>query len=429
VQIPEDGGEGRVVFQTGFEVNWVRGLPGARATLVGLNNGSVCAVDLQSSGGPSQSTALAPLLGEVRAAWYAPTGHLIYVRDDGSVFAAPFDVDGLEITAGETPLFGGVRTSILNGRNTADIQLGDDGTLLYVEGSSSMSARQLVLVDRTGREEPLGFPVQAYLFPRYSPDGRRVAVSVAGVDTDLWVLDLGRLTSPTRVTFGGDNRFYPVWSHDGQWLTFTNDAGGGNALIRAAADGSGLQDTLYVAQALVRPTSWSRDGRVLVYHEVSEATGRDLWALEGGVPREILATPFEERNAVLSPNGRWLAYESNRSGGGEIYVRPYPGPGPEITVSTGGGGPTWARDGSELYYRSPDQFMAVAVEYGTELEVGVPVALFDDPYLRSAPNAASYDVAPDGRFLMLRDTERLASQEARLILVENFFEELRARVP
>ncbi len=147
-----------------------------------------------------------------------------------------------------------------------------------------------------------------------------------------------------------------------------------------------------------------------------------------GQPKQILATRFMERNAALSPDGRWLAYQSDRSGTFEIYVRPYPGAGPEATVSTQGGQePVWAPDGSELFYRSEGHFMAAAVDLTNGFRADAPRALFEDVYVRQAQTGPNYDVAPDGEhFVFVRAVgEDEGGQGARLILVENFLEELR----
>ena len=414
-----------MVFQPNTQTNWVRGLPGARAALVGSADGSVLLLDLRD-------LSSAVILEEARGAWYAPTGHLVLVRDDGAVSAVRFDLGALEIVGGETPLFAGVRVVTTTG-TVADMKIAADGTLLYMEGASRLRGiRQLVLVDRTGGEESLGFEPGNYVYPRFSPDGRRLAVALvgAGVDADLWVLDLDR-GSRSRVTFGGNNRFYPLWTPEGDRLTFGTGGGAASVLVSAAADGSGQMDTLVTEGAMKSPSSWSQDGAVLFYEQPGTG-GRDIWVLREGQPELILGTRFQERNAAISPGGRWLAYESDRSGTFEIYVRPYPGPGPEATVSTQGGlEPVWAPDGSELFYRSEGHLMAAAVDLTNGFRADGPRALFEDAYFRQAQTGPNYDVAPDGEhFVFVRTAgEDEGGQGVRLILVENFLEELRGLVP
>jgi serine/threonine-protein kinase len=423
VQIPENGGEPRVVFQPNAQTSWVRGLPGARGALVGTGTtASVLLLDLRN-------LSSAVLLEETQSAWYAPSGHLVLVRYDGAVSAQRFDLGALENVGGETPLFSGVRVVTTTG-TVADMQLAADGTVLYMEGGSGLrGTRELVLVDRMGGEESLGFEPGNYVSPRFSPEGRRLAVQLpvgTGTDADLWVLDLDR-GSRSRVTFDGDNRF-PSWTPQGDRLTFGTCCGEPNVLVSAAADGSGQMDTLVTEGTLKLPTSWSRDGTALFYDQLGPGTARDLWVLREGQPEPILGTRFMERNGAISPDGRWLAYESDRSGRFEIYVRPYPGPGPEGTVSTQGGRePVWAPNGSQIFFRSEGRLMTVPVDLTNGFRADAPRVLFEGAYFDQGGGAPNYDVAPDGEhFVFVRAVgEDGGGVGARLILVENFLEELR----
>lgn len=281
-----------------------------------------------------------------------------------------------------------------------------------------------------GREEPLELEAELFRFPRFSPDGGRLAVEQrTGADRDLWVLDLER-GSRTRLTFGEGNvtGLTPVWSPQGDRVTF---AGGGVPayfLGRTAADGGGGTDTLLVREAPVHPNSWSPDGRVLAFHEPGPDGQRDLWALPpGGEAELVLGTPFNERGAKFSPDGRWLAYVSNPSGRDEIYVRPYPGPGPVATVSTAGGTEAvWSPDGSELFYRTAEELMVVAVDRTDGFRAGRPRVLFSDSYLRGPQTF--YDIAPDGeRFVMVSRSG--SGAQGTFVLVQGFSEELKRLAP
>ena len=224
------------------------------------------------------------------------------------------------------------------------------------------------------------------------------------------------------------NRFFPIWTPTGDRLTFANGNTGSNAILTAPAHGGGATDTLLERDGLQYPTSWSTDGRFLVYHENSPVSGRDLWVLpRNGDPEPVLVTPFQEQAATFSPDGRWLAYVSDESGQNEVYVVPFPGPGPRHTISTHGGvEPVWSRDGTELFYRTEDHLMAVEVELGATFRAGAPQPLFVDRHVRSSDlnnvnRVPQYDVAPDGQhFVMLQSELGTAS----FVLMQNFLEEL-----
>ena len=194
------------------------------------------------------------------------------------------------------------------------------------------------------------------------------------------------------------------------------------------ADGSEPEKALLTAPLAQQPTSWSPDGRHLAYTEEDPTTGLDLWALtRDGRRIPFLRTPFDERGATFSPNGRWLAYTSNESARDEIYVRPFPGPGQKWQISTGGGSePVWARNGEELFYRSGDRMMAVAISTTPTFRAQKPGVLFEGEYERPDP-MTSYDVTPDGRFAMVRGETRSAPSPVRVVL--NWFEELERRFP
>ena len=292
---------------------------------------------------------------------YAASGHLVYAAD-GGLYAAGFDPERRELTSSAVPVVDGVAIKASGG---ADFDVAQNGSLAYVSDVSRASgvSRSLVWVDREGAATPLTRQRDDYWYPRVSPDGQRVAVAVNdGSDVDLWVLDVERETR-TRLTFGGDNRYYPIWTPDGSRLTYADNntnrivwtptGGTGDTTPLLGRDSDALRD---VRAAL--PTSWSPDGTVLAFYVDHPETGRDIWivpvAPDGtpGTPEAFLVTPFQERGATFSPDGQWLAFVSNKSGQNEVYVRPYPGPGDEFTISSGGGQePTWSPDGRELFYR------------------------------------------------------------------------------
>jgi len=333
----------------------------------------------------------------------------------------------------------------------AHIAVSSTGTLLYVPGTASTTTlTKLVQVARDGTPSSLADVQGMTWFPRYSPDGSRVAYGVSagtvtGDASDLWVLDLAR-GARTRVTFGGNNRFYPIWTRDGTRLTFSDSTDNINRIVSAPADGSGGRQTLLDEKRRYNPSSWSPDGHTLAFHLGPAGTptnSRDLWMLHVDGDKRTTApfveTPFEERGGIFSPDGHWIAYVSNKSGQNDVFARPYPGPGNEVTISVGGGGePVWAPSGRELFYRHDGKLLVVPIQAtASSLAVGAPTRVFDDPYLSdiggSAGAMANYDISPDGkRFVMVeepRQTRSAGSEPVRLQVILNWFEELKQRAP
>ncbi|HEX9724139.1 MAG TPA: hypothetical protein VGC53_07630, partial [Vicinamibacteria bacterium] len=251
---------------------------------------------------------------------------------------------------------------------------------------------------------------------------------------DVWVLELGRGTL-TRLTFGEGSSTRPLWSPDGERVLFdSNRVEGTYNIFSQSADGSGTAEQLTTG-AYRTPTSVSSDGKTIVFRQNSDTTtGRDIGMvrLEGErKPEMLLQTPFEEHTGMLSPDDRWLAYVSNESGREEIYVTPFPGPGGKLQISTEGGTePLWSRDGRELFYRSGEKMMAVAISLEPELTPGKATLLFEGRYqtgLVGANPASNYDVARDGRFVMIRAEEGSGPPQINVVL--NWFEELKRLVP
>ncbi len=299
------------------------------------------------------------------------------------------------------------------------------GLVAYRAGRASR--RQLTWVDRTGTVlGTLGAPDEHSLFgPRVAPDGRRVAVQRTVQDnTDLWLLD-GARTS--RVTFDAGGDRIPIWSPDGRRLVFESDRTGVQDLYGKDASGAGVEARLVASAQPKVATDWSADGRFLLYFSLDPQTDGDLWAQEmdpstgaaraGRAPGTVLRTPFTELWGRFSPDGRWVAYQSNASGRPEIYVRPWtppaalgaaaPAPSAQWQVSTAGGiSPSWRADGQALYYLGPDGALMAApvTTRGTALEPGTPVALFPTRIVYGGGDggllAPQYDVTRDGRFLI-----------------------------
>ncbi len=303
--------------------------------------------------------------------------------------------------------------------------------MVYVPGNERPRHDALVWVDRSGLEQPTGASGGTYFQPRLSPDGNRIAVTVGGGDhDDLWLYNLARKTW-SRFTSEGNSGF-PVWTPDGRRLTYVSDKAGPDNMYLKPLDGSGQDERVLASDRPNYPFSWSPDG-VLAFVSVSLRSLQDVWILrpdQQGRPTVFLQTPFAEGAPVFSPDGRWLAYVSNESGRPEIYVRPFPGPGESLTISTEGGNePVWSRTGHELFYRSGDVMMAVDTGTGPGFTAGKPHRLFERPLESSLVYWPDYDVTADGqRFVMVK---RIDQDEtlAQMNVVLNWLDELKRRVP
>jgi Tol biopolymer transport system component len=381
---------------------------------------------------------------------YIPTGHLVYALRN-TLLAVPFDASSDRVSGGPVPLIEGImRQGAAN--PYAAFAVSPAATVVYLpEAGATAVQKTLVWVDRRGREEAIPLQPRQYVHPRLSPDGTRVAIEFQDEkqNTDIWVGDLAN-GGVTRVTTDLAADTEPVWTPDGQRLIFTSRQTGEIALFRQAANGTGTAEQLAGLNRQNRALpALSPDGKHVLLRDSDLGSSfvgiLDLAVGNGGQTRvaglrPLVKTPFEEYNAEVSPNGRWLAYQSNKSGTYEVYVQPFPEVEKGIwPVSTGGGSePLWARDGSELFYRAPNgAMMRVAIAPGPTWKASAATQLFAGSFFASSADLRSgfsrtYDVSPDGqRFLMLKnaDSPAQASVAPRIVIVQNWFEELTSKVP
>ncbi len=377
---------------------------------------------------------------------YLRTGHLVYALGS-ALFAVAFDPGRLVVSGGAVAVAEGVMRASISGQtysSSANYGVSDDGTLVYVTGGGSAPRRSLIWVDRQGHEELLGSPNRPYVYPRISPDGGRVVVDIRDQQNDIWVWDLGRETL-TRLTVSPELDMYPAWTPDGRRVLFSTSTGdGGSDVSWQTADGAGSAEQLTDAGPIIHvPHAVSPDGaRVVV--RVGATPPYDLAGLrlaDGNRMESLVRTPFNELNAEVSPDGRWLAYESDESGKNEIYVRPFPNvDAGRWQVSPGGGTrPAWARSGEELFYLATglgsSTLMNVRVERAATWTAGTSTKLFEGPYFYTDTGVIgrgrTYDVSPDGRrFLMLKDAGGIDDVPmSRLVVVQNWTEELKRLVP
>ncbi len=417
---------------------WPEPLPGGRAVLFtiaastgGLDAAQVAVLDLQTG------TRKILVRGGSHAQ-YVPSGHLVYAAA-GTLRAVPFDLAHLETHGSSVPVIPQVTTMNTGG---VDAVVAGDGTLAYVSGGGAAGAleqRTLVWVDRQGRETSIPAPPRAYLYPRLSPEGTRIAAYAADQDNDIWVWNLGR-TTLTRVTFAPGIDLYPVWMPDGHRLIFSSERAGARNLFWQAADGTGAVERLTESSNQQFATAVSPDGHELIFSETTPKTGDDVMRMELDGTRRVtplVQSPFIERNGIISPDGRWLAYEANDSGRSEIYVRPFPdvNGGHWQVSTTGGTRPLWARNGQELVYVSQmGALMRVGVARGPSWAGTTPTLLVKEGYFTNPAvfTGRTYDISPDGqRFLMIKEgsgTDQTAAPP-QIIVVQHFDEELKRLVP
>jgi len=297
-------------------------------------------------------------------------------------------------------------------------------SLVHVAGAVGESGRALLIVTTDGAPRALRVPPRAFEEPRLSPDGSRIAVGIRGTTSDIWICDIARGTL-MRQTFYADN-FAPVWTPDGQRLTFSSNRQGPANIFWGPSDDLTAAEPLIVSPFDQVPGSWSPDGTTVLFTEYHPKTGADLWLLSLGgdrTPRSILRTPFNEFGPALSPNGSWMAYASDETGRFEVYVMAFPGPGPRWQISTGGGTePIWSREGDALFYRCGTRLMSTAVETEGSFHAGNPCMLFEGRYQEGAMTGLpNYDVGPGaGEFLMVGETLPRETPWELIVTLEGF---------
>jgi Tol biopolymer transport system component len=434
---------------------WPEFLPGGRAVLFtitpttgGIENSQVAVLDLRT--GTQRS-----LVRGGSHAHYVPSGHLVY-GVAGTLRAVPFDLSRLVASDTPIPVLAHVVTTTTG---VANFDIARDGTLVYVPGAAAGTAgtvalpRTLVWVDRQGREESISANPRAYTYPRISPDSTRVALDIRDQENGIWIWDLARETL-TPFTLDPGLHTNPVWTPKGDRLVFSSEHGGNRNLFWQSADGTGGVHQLSESPNQQLPTSTSPDG-TLVFTEVEGVSSIMMVAMdtEHRVEPLVQTSPFNARNGEVSPDGRWLAYDSTESGRVHIYVQPFPNVNGGRWQVGLGIWPVWSRNSQELFYMTTDgardtgnTMMRVPVERGASWTARPPTPLFfAGRYFAGVGaniggNGRTYDVSPDGqKFLMIKQagsdqatafgdgqTRRV---EEGLVVVQNWVEELKRLVP
>lgn len=364
---------------------------------------------------------------------YLPSGHVVFGQR-GVLQAVPFDPRTLRVTGGPVAMTDEVRFDNPQA-GVADYQVSDTGTLVYLPaGDAGTSPRALASVDRAGRETAFDLGARPWSWPRLSPDGSRVALQVNdGGNVDIVVADLRRNTT-LRLSFDPGPESTPIWSPDGRWVYFRSDMNG-PGIYRKPSDGSGAVEKMAEVEGSGgAPNVFTPDGTRLLFSQITAETGRDVWMLDiaARTAARLLAEPGSEANFSISPNGRWLAYTHETEG--QVLVRPFPNVADgQWEVARGAKWPVWSKDGRELFYQADQAMFAAPVDTtGAAFQFGSGKKLWQHAYAGFGGFAGprSYDLSADGtQFLVLKDLEAQAALDQRIMVVENWFEELKRRVP
>jgi serine/threonine-protein kinase len=369
---------------------------------------------------------------------YLPTsngaGHLVYVNK-AALFAIPFDLDKLETRGTAVPVLDDV--AYQSPSSVGQFDISRTGTLVYrVASGGDVRVTTLQWVDPTGKREPLRTKPGVYNYPSLSPDGKRVALIVTeGGSQDVWVYDPQR-DAMTRLTFDGAVHLYPRWSPNGQYVLFSSS---GSGILYARADGASQPHVLTQSKTSQFPWSFTPDGKRLAYDDLGLGN-YEIWTvpiedlagqLKAGTPQQLKSN-FYDLNPSFSPDGRWLAYESNESGVSEVYVRAFPPPasgqGGKWQISNGGGSwSRWSPNLRDLVYRSGDEIMAASYTVKDDTFVAEKPRVWIAKY-----GGGNWDLAPDGkRVAVLTPVEspEAPKQEHEAVFLQNFFDQLRRRVP
>ena len=361
---------------------------------------------------------------------YANTGHLLFVRGE-TILAAPFDVERLEVTGPAVPVVEDVVYYPQNG--AGHFTISESGALAYVKASATRSDYHLVSLDRSGNAQPIDSKLRQLFTPRVSPDGERLALPAreGGSPPDIWLVDLVRGTW-TRFTFGPATNRSPVWTPDGKRIVYLSERPIFDMYWKAS-DGSGSEEVLATSQQDKQPNSISPDGKTILVSVSDPKNGEDLWLLSLEGKQEMKPwrqTPFNEQAPVFSPDGRWVAYQSDESGKFEVYLQAFESGARWQVSSDGGVEPIWARNGRELFFRAGRKLMSVAVQInGSTPSLGNPTLLFEGDFLFNDAYGSGYDVSSDGRHFYFVQTGKSTGNSVKINVVLNWTEELRREVP
>jgi serine/threonine-protein kinase len=417
-KVSSDGGEVTVLTTpTSSERShrWPHILPNGRTVLFTIQVAGKLFDDATIAAVPVSGGEPVTVIDGGSAAQFAPSGHLIYGKA-GSLLAIAFDPSASRTSGAAITVIDNARTNPLNG--AAPFAVSSSGVFVYLPGQSTGSNMTMLAATRSGETQPL---LERRLFNnqfRISPDGRRVAVSINDGQVDLWMVELEK-RGINRFTFGSGSKSSPVWSPDGTRIYYSTNADGASRTVVKAADGTGTEAD--ITTTLLFPTTVSPDGNTLAGRAITTSSFDVVTVdLANGEGRPVVAAHANESEPAFSPDGRYLAYQSDESGRLEVYVQAYPSGSKWQVTTSGGNEPRWTSGGRELVYRSGNAVMAVPVTL-QPFTVGPAQTLF------SAPNLFAFDVTSDGRrFVIGLDAEN--REDVDFALITGWFEELKARM-
>ncbi|HVR41907.1 MAG TPA: protein kinase, partial [Thermoanaerobaculia bacterium] len=413
-RVPEGGGEPETLL-AGEWLRYPRFLPDGRHLLLtkaarGTRNRTIQILDLET--GKRRDLVSAP--ENLLQAFVLSTGHLVW-GSGGSIVAAPLDLRTLTVTGAPVRVLEDVFEG--TAADAVYFAVSEDGTLVCVPGGTDHA---LVTVDRAGNVEPLTSRRDAFRLPDLSPDGRLLAVAIDAdpKPSDIWIYDLERAT--WRRLTSGHHSLFPVWTPDGKGVTFTSWRRGAGEPFAESLDGGPARPVLPDESRTGNNQwgqSWSPDGGYFVFGDHHPENGYDLWLLDAAArtTRPLLVTPFNEWEARVSPDGRWIAYASDETGRYEVYVRSFPDGRSQTAVSSSGGRePRWSSRGNEIFFVSGDRVMSVEVSTSEGFAAGEPKRLFRGQF---GTGDKTYAVFPDAsRFVMVAPDPRSLGDRFELIL-------------
>ena len=403
---------------------WPSALPGGKAVLfqhciASCNTKSLAVLDIATH-------SISDVVPGATRGWYIGTGHLIYSTDNGALYAIPFDPARREVRGSPVPVLDQVQAGQANGSR---LTISAAGAMIYLSGVA-VTGRQVVEIDRAGRETVLIPALAQYSHPRWSPTSDRIAMTI---DNHIWIYDMGSKTLSQLTSSGVNQR--PTWSPDGRMIAFQSQSGDTTRIHWMPADGSGPSEPVSPAERTEGTTFWTRDGAWIVFDgDVTKGKDdEDIYAIGTGTDRTrkpVVATAAEEETGAVSPDGKWVAYGSDEGGQWQVYVRPFLKAGGRWLISTGAAGtPLWASNSEVVYLDyGTGSLMAARLEFGATVRVLERKILVDWAPYSGGRSSPEYDVTRDGRRFIAIKMPRSSQAAAAPIVVLNWFDEVERRM-